>query len=195
MSTLATRLVGAGLQLKTEFTANRRLATLVLIVPAILIAYLALLTGDRVTAAMADSAPLERRAARLDALAGSGDWQARIDAGRHQLEYWEAQAWHARSAELAAADLQTALRQITAEHLAWNRMKFSPAEPIPGIDGWRIKAEINGKLKEDGVMGMVQAIAEHQPRILIEQLSVSLQRGQTLRLQLAVVVIREEQAP
>ena len=61
-------------------------------------------------------------------------------------------------------------------------MKFSPAEPIAGIDGWRIKAEINGKLKEDGVMGMVQAIAEHQPRILIEQLSVSLQRGQTLRL-------------
>ena len=86
MSTLATRLVGAGLQLKTEFTANRRLATLVLIVPAILIAYLALLTGDRVTAAMADSAPLERRAARLDALAVSGDWQARIHAGRHHVE-------------------------------------------------------------------------------------------------------------
>ncbi len=195
MSTLGAQLVGAGLQLKAEFTANRRLATLVLIVPAILIAYLALLTADQVTEATADRAPLERRAARLDALAGSGDWQARIDTGRHQLEFWEAQAWHARSAELAAADLQTALRRITAEHLAWNRMKFSPAEPIPGIDGWRIKAEINGKLKEDGVMGMVQAIAEHQPRILIEQLSVSLQRGQTLRLQLGVVVIREEQAP
>ena len=44
-------------------------------------------------------------------------------------------------------------------------------------------------------MGMVQAIAEHQPRILIEQLSVSLQRGQTLRLQLGVVVTREERAP
>jgi hypothetical protein len=195
VSTLVGRLAGAGLQLKAEFTANPRLATLVLIVPAILIAYLALLTGDQVSAAAADRVPLERRATRLDALAGSGDWQARVEDGRRQLEQWEAQAWHARSAELAAADLQTALRSITAEHLAWNRMKFSPAEPIPGIDGWRIKAEINGKLKEGGVMGMVQAIAEHQPRILIEQMSVSLQRGQTLRLQLSVVVIREEQAP
>ena len=195
MSTLATRLIDAGRQLQSEFAANRRLATLLLMVPTILIAYLALLVGDRVAQATADRAPLERRAARLDALAGSGDWQSRIDAGRRQLEHWEAQTWRARSAELAAADLQTALRRITAEHLAWNRLKLSPAEPVPEIDGWRIKAEINGKLKEDGVMGMVQAIAEHQPRILIEQLSVSLQRGQTLRLQLAVVVIREEQAP
>jgi hypothetical protein len=191
VSTPVARLIEAGRQLRGEFAANQRLATLMLVVPAILIAYLALLTGDLIDEAVADRAPLQRRAARLDALAGSGDWQARIEAGQSQLRQWQAQAWRARSAELAAADLQTVLRGITAQHLAWNRLKLSPAEQLPVIGGWRIKAEINGKLKEDGVLGMVQAIAEHQPRILIDQLSVSRQRGQTVSMQLSVVVIRD----
>ena len=87
---------------------------------------------------------------------------------------------------------QTTLRSIIARHLAWNRMKLSPAEELKAVGGWRVRAEINGRLRDEGVLPMLQELAEHSPRIVVEQLLVSAQRGQTITLQVSVLVLPED---
>lgn len=182
-------------QFGAELEANRRLATLLLLVPGVLLVYLALLAGDAVQAARADNAALARRTARLEALASAGDWGERVAAERLRLAQWEQQLWRAASPELAAADLQTAVQRLSAEHLTWNRLKLAAVEPVAAVGGWRIKAELNGKLKDGGVLVLLQALAEHEPRIRIDRLNVAQQRGQTLSLQLSVLVAPGESKP
>lgn len=180
-----------GGRLLAEARANPRLGALLLAVPLLVVCWLALMTRDAIEAVHEERAPLERRAARLAALAGTGGWEASIARGEEELAGWEAQAWRAASADLAAADLQTALRGIIAKHLAWNRLKLAPAEELRALGGWRISAEINGKLREEGVLPLLQELGEHAPRIRLEQLQVSSQRGQTVSLQLSVLVLPE----
>jgi hypothetical protein len=178
-------------RLLADARANPRLGAMLLLVPLLLVCWLALVTRDAIEAAHDERAPLERRAARLAALAGGGEWEREIATGEAELGLWESQAWRASSADLAAADLQTALRGIIVKHLAWNRLKLAQAEELRTLGGWRINAEINGKLRESGVMPLLQELAEHTPRIRLEQLQVSSQRGQTVSLQLSVLVLRE----
>ena len=181
-------------RLADEARANPRLGALLIAVPVLLVCWLALMTRDSIDAAREERAPLARRAARLEALASGTEWDARIKAETERLVQWETQVWRAGSADLAAADLQNVLREIIARHLAWNRLKLAPAEEVPALGGWRISAEINGKLREEGVLPMLQDIAQHNPRIRIEQLQVSSQRGQTVSLQLSVLVLPEHEA-
>ena len=178
-------------RLIADARANPRLGAMLLLVPVMLVCWLALVTRDAIVDTHEDRAPLERRAARLAALAGGGEWDRAIATGETELAGWESQAWRAASADLAAADLQTALRGIIVKHLAWNRLKLAQAEELRTLGGWRISAEINGKLRESGVLPLLQELAEHAPRIRLEQLQVSSQRGQTVSLQLSVLVLRE----
>lgn len=180
-------------RLQADAGANPRLGALLLAVPLVLVCWLALMTRDAIDAAREERAPLLRRAARLETLAGSGEWDTQIREGEAQLSQWESQAWRAASADLAAADLQTALRGIISRHLAWNRLKLAPAEEMRALGGWRLSAEINGKLREEGVLPLLQELAEHRPRIQLMQLQVSSQRGQTVSLQISVVVLPEGQ--
>lgn len=181
---------------RAEVAANPRLALLLMMVPGIVVLYLALVVRDAVDAAVTDSAPLERRAARLDSLAGSGDWGARIAAEQAAAARWEQELWRAGSAELAAADLQTVLQKLTTEHLSWSRLKLAPTEDIDELGGWRVRVEVNGKLKDEvGVLPLMQALAEHRPRILIDQFNLSSQRGRVLTLHLSVLVTKEGGSP
>jgi hypothetical protein len=188
----AEALANAASRLLVEARANPRFGALLLIALLILAIWLVLVTRDAIDAARDERAPLERRAARLELLAQEGGWEENIRAGEAQLEQSEALAWRAASADLAAADLQTALRAIIAQHMAWNRLKLAPTEDLPALGGWRIEAEINGKLRDEGVLPLLQAIAEHRPRVRVEQLQVANQRGQTITLQLSVLVLPEQ---
>ena len=181
-------------RLLAEARANPRLGALLLLVPLMLVVWLGLVARDAVESARDERAPLARRAQRLEALARDDRWEAGISAGEELLGRLEAQAWRAGSADLAAADLQTALRAIIAKHMAWNRLKLAPAQELAALGGWRIEAEISGKLQDEGVLPLLQSLAEHQPRVKVEQLQVSNQRGQTITLQLSVLVL-PEQAP
>lgn len=172
--------------------ANPRLAALLMLLPFVLLLHLTLLTRDATAEAREEAVPLQKRAARLEALAASGDWAAAIREAEAKALQWRADTWRAESAELVAADLQTVLRATSARHLAWNRMKLSPAERLPPIGGWRVRAELTGKLGEGGVLPLLQEIAEHRPRILVDQLQVSSLRGQTVTLQLSVLAIPED---
>lgn len=181
---------------RAELAANPRLAMLLMLVPGIIVLYLALVVRDAVDVAAADSAPLERRAARLDSLAGSGDWSARIAAEEAAAARWEQELWQADSAELAAADLQTVLQKLTTEHLSWSRLKLAPTENVDELGGWRVRVEVNGKLKDEvSVLPLMQALAEHRPRILIDQFNLSSQRGRVLTLHLSVLVTPEGESP
>lgn len=177
---------------REQLLANPRLAALLMLLPFVLLLHLALLTRDAAEEAREEGVPLQKRAARLEALAASGDWTAAIREAEASAERWRADTWRAESAELVAADLQTVLRAIGARHLAWNRMKLSPAERLGAIGGWRVRAELTGKLGEGGVLPLLQEIAEHRPRILVDQLQVSSLRGQTVTLQLSVLALPEE---
>lgn len=186
-------LADAMARLREEMLANPRLAALLMLVPLVLLIHATLLLRDAIGDTRADRGPLERRAARLESLAASGGWAEAIAREQATLAGWQAQAWRAGSAELAAADLQTTLRSIIARHLAWNRMKLSPAEELKAVGGWRLRAEINGRLRDEGVLPMLQEIAEHSPRIIVEQLLVSAQRGQTITMQVSVLVLPEDE--
>lgn len=179
-------------RLRDETLANPRLAAMLMLVPLVLVIHVTLLLRDAIGETRADRGPLERRAARLEALAASGGWTEAIAREQESLATWQAQAWRAGSAELAAADLQTTLRSIIARHLAWNRMKLAPAEELKAVGGWRVRAEINGRLRDEGVLPMLQELAEHSPRIVVEQLLVSAQRGQTITMQVSVLVLPED---
>ncbi len=189
---LPAALTEAVARLRDETLANPRLAAMLMLVPLVLVIHVTLLLRDAIDETRADRSPLERRAARLEALAASGGWSEAIAREQTALAKWQAQAWRAGSAELAAADLQTTLRSIIARHLAWNRMKLSPAEELKSMGGWRVRAEINGRLRDEGVLPMLQEIAEHSPRIVVEQLLVSAQRGQTITMQVSVLVLPED---
>lgn len=196
MNALAAQIDRLAREWRAELAANPRLAVLLMLVPGIIVLYLALVVRDAVDAAAAESTPLERRAARLDSLAGSGDWGARIAAEQAAAAHWQQELWHAGSAELAAADLQTVLQKLTTEHLSWSRLKLAPTEDVDGLGGWRVRVEVNGKLKDEvGVLPLVQALAEHRPRILIDQFNLSSQRGRVLTLHLSVLVTPEGEAP
>jgi hypothetical protein len=195
VSAIATRLLAAARNLRAELGANRRLAALLLLVPGVLLIHLALLTDAAIATARADHAALERRSQRLEALARSGDWARRVGEERGRLALWEQEIWRAASPELAAADLQTAVQRMSSGHLAWSRLKLSPPEPLDAIGGWRIKAELNGKLNEGGALALLQELAEHAPHIRIDGLVVAPQRGQTVNVQLSVLVAPGEQAP
>ena len=179
-------------RLRDETLATPRLAAMLMLVPLVLVIHVTLLLRDAIGETRADRGPLERRAARLEALAASGGWTEAIAREQESLAAWQAQAWRAGSAELAAADLQTTLRSIIARHLAWNRMKLAPAEELKAVGGWRVRAEINGRLRDEGVLPMLQELAEHSPRIVVEQLLVSAQRGQTITMQVSVLVLPED---
>ena len=185
-------LVARLLAWRERLLANPRLAALLMLVPFVLLLHLTLVTRDATAEAREEGVPLQKRAARLEALASSGDWGAAIREAEASAGRWRADAWRAESAELVAADLQTVLRATGARHLAWNRMKLSPAERLPAIGGWRVRAELTGKLGEGGVLPLLQEIAEHRPRILVDQLQVSSLRGQTVTLQLSVLAIPED---
>lgn len=189
MSAVATRLNAWSSALRAELAANRRLAALLLLVPGVLLAWLALLAGDAAGAARAEHAALARQSARLEALAGSGDdWSRRAAAERARLGGWERQLWRADSVELAAADLQTAVQRLSTRHLGWNRLKLAEPEPLPAIGGWRIRAELNGRLQGEGLLALLQDIAAHEPRIRIDELATQPLRGQTVSLRLSVLV-------
>jgi len=190
---LPAALADAMARLREETLANPRLAALLMLVPLVLLIHATLLLRDAIGDTRADRGPLERRAARLESLAASGGWAEAIAREQATLAGWQSQAWRASSAELAAADLQTTLRSIIARHLAWNRMKLSPAEELKAVGGWRVRAEINGRLRDEGVLPMLQEIAEHSPRIIVEQLLVSAQRGQTITMQVSVLVLPEDE--
>ncbi len=177
---------------RERLRANPRLAALLMLLPLVLLLHLTLITRDATTEAREEAVPLQKRAARLEALAASGDWAAAIREAEAKAVQWRADTWRAESAELVAADLQTVLRTTGARHLAWNRMKLSPAERLAPVGGWRVRAELTGKLGEGGVLPLLQEIAEHRPRILVDQLQVSSLRGQTVTLQLSVVAIPED---
>jgi hypothetical protein len=77
------------------------------------------------------------------------------------------------------------------------RMLFKsvfPTDPrdFVAVGGWRVRAEINGRLRDEGVLPMLQELAEHSPRIVVEQLLVSAQRGQTITMQVSVLVLPED---
>lgn len=180
-----------GARLRAETESNPRLAALLLLVPLVLVVHLGLVVRDATAELRAERVPLERRAARLEALAESEDWAARIREQEARITRWEQYIWQASSAELAAADLQTALRGIITEHLAWNRLKLAPAEELTDLGGWRITAEITGKLRETGVLPLLQDLAEFRPRMLLDHLQVASQRGQTVSLRVSVVVLPE----
>lgn len=186
-------LVDAIARLRDETLANPRLAALLMLVPLVLVIHVGLLTRDALEDARTDRSPLARRAARLEALAASGGWTEAIGREEATLARWQSQAWRASSADLAAADLQTTLRAVIAKHLAWNRMKLAPAVELKAVGGWRVSAEVNGRLREEGALPMLQELAEHSPRIIVEQLLVSAQRGQTITMQLSVVVLPEDE--
>jgi hypothetical protein len=177
---------------REHLRANPRLAALFMLLPFVLLLHLTLITRDATAEAREEAVPLQKRAARLEALAASGDWAASIREAEAKAVQWRADTWRAESAELVAADLQTVLRATGARHLAWNRMKLSPAERLAPIGGWRVRAELTGKLGEGGVLPLLQEIAEHRPRILVDQLQVSSLRGQTVTLQLSVLAIPED---
>ena len=179
-------------RLQLEARANPRLGAILLLVPAVAALWLALVTRDAIDAAREERTPLERRAARLAQLAGSGEWEREIAAGETEFARWESQAWRAASADLAAADLQTALRGIMAEHLSWNRLKLAPTEELRALGGWRISADVSGKLRDPGILPLLQALAEHSPAIRVEKLQFSSQRGMTLSLTLGIVVLPEQ---
>lgn len=187
-------LVDAVARLRDETLANPRLGAMLLLVPLVLVIHATLLVRDAIEETRADRGPLERRAARLEALASTSGWPAAIEREQAALAVWQSQAWRAGSADLAAADLQTTLRNIIARHLAWNRMKLSPAEELKAVGGWRVRAEINGRLRDEGVLPMLQELAEHSPRIVVEQFLVSAQRGQTVTMQVSVLVLPEDGA-
>lgn len=195
MNELATRLPALARNLLDELRANKRVGALLLLLPGVLLVHLALLAGDAADGARADHAALARRSARLESLAQSGDWGQRLGEERERLALWERGLWRAASPELAAADLQTAVQRISGTHLAWSRLKLSPVEPLPAIGGWRIKAELNGKLNEGGALPLLQELAEHEPRIRIDTLSAAQQRGQTVNVQLSVVVVPGDAEP
>lgn len=177
---------------REQLLANPRLAALLMLLPLVLLLHITLLTRDATAEAREEAVPLQKRAVRLEALAASGDWAAAIREAEAKALRWRADTWRAESAELVAADLQTVLRATGARHLAWNRMKLSPAERLAAIGGWRVRAELTGKLGEGGVLPLLQEIAEHRPRILVDQLQVSSLRGQTVTLQLSVLAIPED---
>lgn len=189
---MRTALMDMWARLRDELLASPRLAALLLLVPLVLVIHGTLMLRDAIDETRTDRGPLERRAARLDALAATSGWPAAIEREQAMLEAWQSQTWRAGSAELAAADLQTTLRDIIARHLAWNRMKLSPAEELKAVGGWRVRAEINGRLRDEGVLPMLQELTEHSPRIVVEQLLVSAQRGQTITMQVSVLVLPED---
>jgi len=195
MSSMRQRSRELAQQLASEIRANTRLAALLLLVPAVVLVHLTLLTRDSSAQARSEHAALMRRAERLEALAQGGDWEQHHARERELLATWEEQLWRSSSPELVAADLQTVLQRIAAEHLSWNRLKLSPPERIEAFDGWSIRAELNGKLKQGEVLGMLQALAQHSPRIRIDQIDVSQQRGQTVNLRLGVFVTPEQELP
>jgi len=195
MNAIATRSRALARRLAAELGANKRVTALLPLVPAVLLVYLALLTGDAIESARAEHAGLSRRAVRLESLARSGDWGERVAKERARLAAWEEELWRAASPELAAADLQTAVQRISAEHLEWSRLKLSPFEPVPAIGGWRVKAELNGKMSEGGALALLQELAEHAPRIRVEAFNASQQRGQTVSAQLSILVAPGEPVP
>ena len=176
---------------REELAGNRRLAVLAALVPTIIVVYMALVARDAIGTVMDDRSPLMLRAERLAALAQSGDWDSRIQAESARLALFERQIWRADSAQLAAADLQTVLQRSATARLAWSRLKLAPAEDMPAVGGWRVKAELSGKFKDDDALGLLQDLAEHRPRILIDRLELSRQRGQTVVMHLSVLVVPE----
>ncbi len=189
MNTAGTRFGAWSRTLRTELATNRRLASLLLLVPCVSLAWLALLAGDAAGDARAEHAALARQSARLAALAGSGeDWRRRAGTERAWLADLERQLWRADSVELAAADLQTAVQRLSARHLGWNRLKLAEPEPLPAIGGWRIRAELNGRLEGNGVLALLQDIAGHAPHIRVDELTAQPLRGQTVSLRLSVLV-------
>lgn len=189
MSAAGARLGAWASSLRAELATNRRLAALLLLVPGVLLVWLALLAGDAAGAARAEHAALARQSARLTALADSrADWRRRAEAESVRLAEWESQLWRADSVELAAADLQTAVQRLSARHLGWNRLKLAAPEPLPAIGGWRIRAELNGRLEGNGVLALLQDIAGHAPHIRVDELTAQPLRGQTVSLRLSVLV-------
>lgn len=181
--------------LRAQFASNRRLAAMVLFIPGIALLYAALLVQDAISAAAGERVPLAHRAARLAAVADGTDWQQRIIVETERRAGHEAALWRADSPELAAADLQTVLQRVAATHLSWNRLKLVGNERIEDIGGWRITGELTGKLKADNPLALLQEIGEHSPRILVDRFDVSRLRGQTVTMQLSVLVVPEGSAP
>lgn len=170
---------------------NRRLAALLLLIPGIALLHATLSVREAVDATRQQRAPLLARQARLAALADGVDWPARARAERAALDRLLAQLWHADSPELAAADLQTALQRVAATHLSWSQLKLGTAVPLDDIRGWRIDAELTGRMKSDDVLALLQELAEHAPRIRVDGFDYSRTRSQTVTLRLRVFVAPE----
>jgi hypothetical protein len=181
--------------LANQIAVNRRLGALIVAIPGIALLYGALLAQDAVFASQQERAPLLRRAARLAAVADGADWTQRVRQEQGRRTLYHAQLWRADSAELAAADLQTVLQRVAARHLSWNQLKIASAEHIDAIGGWRIEAEMVGRLKDDQPLDLLRELAEHAPRIVIGGFDISRQRTQTITLRLSVIAVPEEESP
>lgn len=182
-------------QWHAQVLPDRRLLALLLLVPAIALLYATLVVRDALATAATERAPLLQRAARLRAVTAEHDWAQRIASEQALLEQLDNGLWRAETPELAAADLQTVLQRVANTHLAWNRLKLAPAEPVAAIAGWRITADLSGKLKADDPLALLQELASHRPGMRIDLLEVSRLRAQTITLRLGIVVAPEAPAP
>ena len=163
--------------MRAELAANHRLRFGVWSIAFILLLFLILLQGDRLTAAYEGYAIAADRLARAERLLDGEDWAAAHEGERQRNAQLSAAFWRAQTPGLAEASLQGMLTGLLAKLEFHNvRIRSGVNQPVPDAPHlWQIQAQVNAGYRQGAELQLLYELANHPQKLSVDRLDIARQ--------------------
>ena len=169
---------------RSELAANLRLRLGAWAAAFIVLIYVMLVQGDRVTAAYDGYAASADRFARAERLRGQGEWSELLATERLRNEQLSALFWEAETQGIAEASLQAALQDLLKPLEFRNaRIQSGVSQPVPDVSGlWQIQAQVNAGYRQGAELQLLHKIATHPRKLVVNRLDLVPQNSRLLMI-------------
>ena len=125
----------------------------------------------------ADAAVTQARSdfARLETVRSADveqDWQNRAEAAQSLATEWQAGQWRADTVGLAAANMQTRLRQLSGRNGFRAAAARVTPEPIAAGDQQTLRFDVSGNGSAISIVDMLAAISLSEPRLVMTRINL-----------------------